>query len=574
GRKMIQKVCVIGSGPVGLITAHTLLKDNFDVQIISRDSSVGGVWSSERVYPGLMINNVYGTFSFSALPMAPPKDSEGTGGRLTGEDMRVYMETYADKFLSGRIQYNTDVRHLHREDDGKWILKTVDLKTQFEKDLIYDKVVLCTGGCSMPNIPPAISPSAAAEAGFRGLVIHTANFRQHLEDILQRVKPKSETEPGDVVVIGGGRSAQDVASHLAIENRKVTIVFEIADAFMAARKPVPDMVRKSRFLSFFSPHMVLRTRLERFLHTTRIGNMITRFLWRNLASSSFEAFDIPKDSPLRNTHSLFWGVRTNDEGIGRPHGHNFHALVNSGRIDVVAPARMSHYGADGHSVVLEDGRILKADVVLLATGYASSWDAFLDDKEKEDIGIACSVPPPDKPMDNEWSHYLTLRDPPPPRGGHAGADVKESLSPSSLYRGLVPAKTIFRRDFAVNGASITTNNAYSWEVCAHWISSYFLNDRFLKLPSSAEEALAHSARHAAWIRKRYPGMLKWMSESHSSEIAFWSWAQAADELLEDMSVPIMRTGGNWLTFPFKVVSTAEIENLGAERASNREVMEK
>ncbi len=49
-------VCVIGSGAAGLITAHTLLNDNFDVQILTRDSSPGGVWSAEKIYPGLRIN--------------------------------------------------------------------------------------------------------------------------------------------------------------------------------------------------------------------------------------------------------------------------------------------------------------------------------------------------------------------------------------------------------------------------------------------------------------------------------------------------------------------------------------
>lgn len=52
-----ETVAVIGSGLAGLITAHTLLQDGFaNVEILTRDKSVGGVWSEERVYPGLCIN--------------------------------------------------------------------------------------------------------------------------------------------------------------------------------------------------------------------------------------------------------------------------------------------------------------------------------------------------------------------------------------------------------------------------------------------------------------------------------------------------------------------------------------
>lgn len=52
-----KTICIIGSGAAGLITAHTLLRDGFtNVDVITRDSSAGGVWAAERVYPGLVIN--------------------------------------------------------------------------------------------------------------------------------------------------------------------------------------------------------------------------------------------------------------------------------------------------------------------------------------------------------------------------------------------------------------------------------------------------------------------------------------------------------------------------------------
>lgn len=48
------------------------------------------------------------------------------------------------------------------------------------------------------------------------------------------------------------------------------------------------------------------------------------------------------------------------------------------------------------------------------------------------------------------------------------------------------------------------------------------------------------------------------------------WPQAMDDLLDDMGVPSMRGGGNWLTWPFKIISPAEIKNLGEERRAKRE----
>lgn len=50
-------ICVIGAGPAGLITAHTLIQDGFkNVQILTKDRSPGGTWCADRLYPDLYLN--------------------------------------------------------------------------------------------------------------------------------------------------------------------------------------------------------------------------------------------------------------------------------------------------------------------------------------------------------------------------------------------------------------------------------------------------------------------------------------------------------------------------------------
>ena len=100
------------------------------------------------------------------------------------------------------------------------------------------------------------------------------------------------------------------------------------------------------------------------------------FLFEFILYYQFDAMKIPKDSPLRKAHSLFWGIRTNDEGVGRPNG--FHSLLHSGKIELVAPARVECYGNDGNSVILNNGVTLNASAVILATGYSSSWSKLFD----------------------------------------------------------------------------------------------------------------------------------------------------------------------------------------------------
>lgn len=72
-----------------------------------------------------------------------------TGGRLSGERMRMYMESFAERFLKGKIRYNTTVtnvrRRLEGEEGKRWVVTVHDTTTGEESQLRYDKIVLCTG---------------------------------------------------------------------------------------------------------------------------------------------------------------------------------------------------------------------------------------------------------------------------------------------------------------------------------------------------------------------------------------------------------------------------------------------
>lgn len=99
--------------------------------------------------------SVHGEFRFSPLPMPPPRDWRSTGGRLSGEDMQYYMESFEEHFLNGKVRYNTEVLKIQRtfEKPSKssltpkpqWSISVLDKKTGASSQLKYDKVVLCSG---------------------------------------------------------------------------------------------------------------------------------------------------------------------------------------------------------------------------------------------------------------------------------------------------------------------------------------------------------------------------------------------------------------------------------------------
>ncbi|KAI0302909.1 FAD/NAD-P-binding domain-containing protein [Multifurca ochricompacta] len=571
GDALDESVGVIGSGIAGLVTAHTLVQDGFKhVELLTRDKTAGGVWCEERVYPGLHINrhlfyfflasspSVHGEFRFSALAMREPEGHTKTGGRLSGEDVRQYMDDFAKTFLAGNIRFETNILNIRRGGGGTgWAVLVHDLKTSTEKTLYYSRIVVCTGGCSIPRYPESLTLAAAKAAQFSGPVLHSMYFRSRIDDLLSCTSP-DDPHAAHVIVVGGGKSAADSAAFLAREGRPVTMIFDTTDSFVASPTPLPPAIRKSRFLSVMSGHKELRSRIERFLHTTWLGGIIVYYFWQILTSFSFYVLGVPRDSPLRRAHDLFYNARTNDEGI--PREGSFHSLANAGKINLISPARVARFGDDGHSVVLEDGRTLRAAAVILATGYGSSWRPIFDDETMEELGLGRQPPRESSVSLNERWDYPSLDSLPSVPG--------DAPWTAMVYRGLVPAKSILKRDFAVNGATFTAHHAYVSEVSAHWISAYFRRDS-LRLPKTVEEARASAEVDAAWVRRRYPHVLNWFGESNTTAVWFWTWPQFVDDLLEDMGVPSMRSGGNWLTWLFKAVDLDEIIDLKAERDAKR-----
>ena len=171
--------------------------------------------------------------------MHPPDNSVNTGGRLSGEDVRKYMEDFAERFLKGKIRFETEVLNIRRGDHGRgWKVLVRDGGTGgVEKVSYYSRIILCTGvsfvrrcrlpirdliliyyfvvsqGCSSPHYPELLTPDAAKAARFFGPVLHSMHFSSRVDDLLTCTKPfDSHEAPGaPIIVVGGGKSAQECA---------------------------------------------------------------------------------------------------------------------------------------------------------------------------------------------------------------------------------------------------------------------------------------------------------------------------------------------------------------------------
>ncbi|KAH6907510.1 hypothetical protein BKA70DRAFT_1189506 [Coprinopsis sp. MPI-PUGE-AT-0042] len=615
-----EPVLILGTGPAGLITAHTLLQDGFsDITMISADQSVGGVWSRGKVYKGMKINNVHGQFSFSSLPMPPPRNAAETGGRLSGGDMCEYFESFHHRFLENRATVRTllgrrvlSIRKGTSNEEG-WVVRVASAHEGIhhveQETMWFKRIVVCTGGCSTPSTPRALSLTTARQAGFTGPVVHSAEWWANVDKLAQ-LGARSD----GIVIVGGGKSAQDIATYFAIHHRdiRVTVVYRKLDAFIAVEKPMHPRIRQSRLISILSPSKDLTTWTERLLHKTRLGAWLVRLFWRSVGDRAFKSYSIPVGHPLRLTRSMFWEGRTNDEGVRRD--DSFHSLVLDGRINVKGGVGVVSWRSrqleenvagvsesdrqlrtktdtDEAYLLLSDGDKLYPGAVVLCTGFTSSWDAVFDEQTQREIGLIHDVTEGDlERYDMEWNDYETLKDPPisspnpepaTPSDNPSDWKGKEGSNKvyrgvSALYNGIIPAASLHRRDIAVNGAIVSANAGYAFELTSHYISSYFLSEP-MKLPSSAQQALEETVRGFAWLRTRFPfgfsyGAQGWKNTSYAGSIPHFAWPQAMDLLLEDLYLPSWRslTRGHWwerwtwAAF-LKPVQVRELKGLDKER---------
>ena len=349
-----NRVCVIGAGIAGLVTAKVLLEDGFDVTVFEKHSEPGGVWAASRTYPGLRANDSRDSYAFSDFPY--PK---GTDDFPTAEQVRSYLTSYADRFgVSTRLRLSTEVAAVSRARGsagatGGFNVRVRSAGPPVEPDaLAFDFVAVCNGVFAEPRLP-----EIAGRERFAGRVLHSSQ----LTDV-GIVRHKR------VVVIGAGKSALDCATCAAAHATSCSLVFRAPHWMMPRYLPGgvrADQILISRLTELMLPTYHRPSRAATTLH--RVGGAFLRFFWRQQNAGVVRLLQMPPI--LRPETPLPSGF----ENIGV--GNEFYEALSLGRV-VPKRARVAAFaGAD--LVELDTGERLEADVVVLATGWHQSLP-FLD----------------------------------------------------------------------------------------------------------------------------------------------------------------------------------------------------
>ncbi|XP_061351991.1 flavin-containing monooxygenase FMO GS-OX-like 9 [Gastrolobium bilobum] len=225
-----KSVCVIGAGPSGLVAARELRKEGHEVVVLEQNHDVGGQWLYEpnvegedplgrnsflkvhsSIYESLRLTSPREIMGFSDFPFLVKKGRD-TRRFPSHTELLLYLKDFVEWFgLREIIRFNTKVVYVGmldygvRSNDLKWVVRSIEKKSDKMVEEVFDAVVVATGHYSQPRLP-----------SIKGM--DTWKRNQMHSHIYRSPEPfRNEI----VVVVGNSLSGQDISIELVEEAKEV-----------------------------------------------------------------------------------------------------------------------------------------------------------------------------------------------------------------------------------------------------------------------------------------------------------------------------------------------------------------
>ncbi|KAK1774366.1 FAD/NAD(P)-binding domain-containing protein [Copromyces sp. CBS 386.78] len=421
-------ILIIGAGSSGLCAAKTFLQHNpnSNMLILDSHSTVGGVWSKERLYPTLRTNNLYPTMDFSDFPMKDVGIGR-PGHHITGEEMHAYLTAYAQHFdLMKRIRFNTRAVRLVQAPTGDgWGAEIQEpsnpistITTTTTTLLETKKLIMATGILGVPNMP-----SLAGSSTFDAPLLHSSALGPQYQSVLQNPNINR------VAVLGGSKSAYDTVYLAATTGHKVDWIIRKSGrgpswVFPSHTKIGPfkawrEKLVNRRISTFMSPCVLPDhsgkqiSWIREFLHTTKVGKAVANGFWKTMHEDTIrdcryrdrdskEGKDSEgRFSVLEPDHSPFW-YGTSSGTLN--YEQDFKALVTSGQV-TVHREDISHLSP--HTIHFTDNAgAITVNALICATGYSAKPPVDFFPRELHfQLGIPTSTDSLTEEQKAAWAEY-------------------------------------------------------------------------------------------------------------------------------------------------------------------------
>jgi cation diffusion facilitator CzcD-associated flavoprotein CzcO len=333
-------VLVVGGGQAGLSIAARLKQLQVDTLIVDREARVGDNWRNR--YHALTLHNQVQVNHLPYMPFPPnwptyiPKDK-----------LANWFESYVDAM---ELNYWTSTAlesGAYDEQQGRWsvLLRRTDGTA---RKMHPRHVVLATGVSGIPNLPdiPGLK-------NFAGTVWHSSQY-----DDGENWKGKN------AIVIGTGNSGHDIAQDLYSSGAKVTLV-QRSPTLITNIEPSAQLAYEAYNEGTLEDNDLIATSMPLSLakkshqSITDRSKELDKDLLDGLRAKGFK-LDYGQDG-------TGWQFKYLTRGGGYYFNVGCSDLVISGEIELKHFSDIDEFTAEGAK--LRDGKVIAADLVVLATGY-------------------------------------------------------------------------------------------------------------------------------------------------------------------------------------------------------------
>ena len=350
-----MRIAVIGSGVSGIAAAKTLMGFGHEVVVYEKSDRIGGVWAT--AYPGVTLQNIAEHYRLTDFPW-PFKPLN----HPTADEVRRYLDAAVAHFHID-IRLSHEVTNLGETADG-W--DVIVRSTTGESVEHFGYVLVATGQYSGDKTAIELP----GRDDFKGPVL-----REWQIDDLDIFRNKS------IAIVGFGKTAVDLATFAVERGAQVTHVFRSPRwllPYTLGGRDIADIVT-ARTSTFFQPSWTHPTERERKFHERQ--TTVLRLYWRNTSSMLHYATGLKR--PFRSKAARQRLALVTPEGPvtiqlrGTMAPKAYYPSVASGKI---APVRGNFERLVPEGIRLSDGRVVAAEIVVLAIGNDKPSFSYLPEK--------------------------------------------------------------------------------------------------------------------------------------------------------------------------------------------------
>ncbi|MGD9793773.1 MAG: flavin-containing monooxygenase [Acidimicrobiia bacterium] len=341
-----RTVAVIGAGFSG-VAAAVAMRDELgaSVTVFEASEDIGGTWR-DNTYPGCACDIASHLYALSFAPNANWSATYPSQPEIAG-----YLHDVVERYgLRELIEFATEVISLAFDDDASAWIVTTRRAGQAVTSARFDAVVVAVG----PLSRPLIGAVDGAER-FEGPMFHSARW-DHSVDLSGK----------RVAVVGTGASAIQFMPEIASVADHVT-VFQRTPPWVLPRRERPYDTRTRRRFERF-PMLMRAHRAKIFLRQEVIG--LAFHGSRPLASAIRARAEASLRTQVADEHLRARLTPDYEPGCKRLLiSNNWYPTLQRPNVTVVDHGVAS---IERDSVTAADGTVHRADVIVLATGFAAS----------------------------------------------------------------------------------------------------------------------------------------------------------------------------------------------------------